>query len=159
MLTVRGWNFLLAVLALLAAALAFDVTSLTLVGLTLLVWFLGAWLGFAVRLRLTTGRLVARRRLQHGRGTVRTLWAGVRFRVQPQLISESSVAVPFVRIDDRLPVLVQRRKGANRTEGRLAVSKPLEIQYEAECAAAGAVRFDGLSVQIADLQGFFYHTI
>src|SRR5438445_3424574 len=103
MLTARGWNFLVLTLALLAGALAFEVSSLTLIALTLLVWFLANWLSFAVRLRLTSGRLFVERQLANPHGPVRSFWAQGTFTVRLILRSQTSVALPYVRVTERLP--------------------------------------------------------
>src|ERR1700675_4767174 len=89
MLTARGWWFLAFVLAALAVALggvplilgampgglAPAIPTLALICLTLLAWFLGNWLAFAVKVRLVQSRLWIDRRLHDERGDLRTLWA------------------------------------------------------------------------------------
>jgi hypothetical protein len=41
-------------------------------------------------------------------------------------------------------------------DGRLAEGQPLLVSYRIRCRAAGQVRFEGVAVRLADLQGFFY---
>ena len=49
MLTPRGWNLLIGDLALVGAGVGFRITSLALVGLTVLLWFLATWCVFTRR--------------------------------------------------------------------------------------------------------------
>src|SRR5262245_20620691 len=47
--------------------------------------------------------------------------------------------------------------GHNRTDGALRTGKQLRIEYRIRCPAVGRVRFEGVALRMADLQGFFYH--
>ena len=157
MLTPRGWLFFVAVLGLLGLALAVGNSLLALVGLTLLSWFLASWLFFVVRLRLVLPRLSVEREIRDPSGPVDSLWAGQTFSISAQLRSESFLGLPYVRIEDRVPPVLERTSGNNRNAGPLAPKQPLEVSYAVSCPSPGRIRFDGLSVQITDLQGFFLH--
>src|SRR5262249_9548062 len=159
MLTVRGWNLLLGDLALVAAGIGFGVNGLVLAGLTVLIWFLALWLAFNVRVRLTARRLRVSRELRDADGPVRNLWAHGSFTIRATLTSTAKVTLPYVRVVDRLPVLLRPAAGARQTDGPLAARTPLTVEYRVECEAPGLVRFDGLSVHVADVQGFFYQPL
>src|SRR5712692_10815704 len=94
MLTSRAWWFLVVVLSLLAVGVFDNPTwrvgggahwTLILVTLTLLLWFLGEWLLFALRVSLAVPALRVRRELRDSRGPVDSLWAGRSFGVLVQL--------------------------------------------------------------------------
>src|SRR5260370_32749691 len=89
MLTPRGWLFFVTVLGLTALALAIGNSVLALVGLTLLSWFLAAWLFFVVRLRLVIPGLAVVREIRDVRGPVDSLWACQTFSIQARLHSDS----------------------------------------------------------------------
>src|SRR5205807_909850 len=42
------------------------------------------------------------------------------------------------------------------TEGPLGPGQPLQLRYTISCPSAGKVRFEGVGLQIADLEGLFY---
>ena len=134
-----------------------EAAALVLICLTLLTWFLGAWLLFAVRLRLLAGRLRVVREVVDERGPVASLWAGRTFRVRVQLHLDGSFGSPYVRVADRVPFGVTHVTGATRDDAVLAADQPLLLDYQVFCPAPGVARFEGLGVHIADLQGFFYH--
>jgi uncharacterized protein (DUF58 family) len=151
----RGWFFFLAILATLTLGLLLETTTLTLVGLTLLVWFLGAWLYFAVRLRLVARRLRVERELWDERGPIASLWAQGTFGVRVRLHNDSRLTL-YVRARERVPPGMQFVGGVTRQDGLPTPENPLTLRYDIFCPAPGLVRFDGLSVQIADIQGFFF---
>src|SRR5947209_91483 len=82
MLTPRGWSFLLSVLALLAVGVFTRLAGLTVLSLTLLLWFVAEFVLFAVRAHSLHHRLEVRREVRDDRGPVTTLWAGRDFRVR-----------------------------------------------------------------------------
>src|SRR5262245_24010019 len=142
MLTSRGWNFLIAVLALFAFGLGFEITSVSVIALTLLAWLLANWLVFAVRVRWGACRLYGERRLRDRHGPVRSLWARSPVTVHVRLESDTWLPLGYVRVTERLPVLLERRGGRNWVDGTVARDAPLEFAYEAEAPAAGGVRFE-----------------
>src|SRR5262245_33185369 len=158
MLTARGWWLFLAILTALSAGLLAAASTLVLIALTLLTWFLTQWLVFAVRVRRLHGALSVARRLVDERGSVETLWARIPARVEVQLLCHRHVSLSFVAIVDRLPPLAQLEEGANFAAGPVSRDQALEATYTIECRAPGLLRFDGLRVQTADLHGFFAHS-
>jgi uncharacterized protein (DUF58 family) len=157
MLTYRGWWFFVTVVFVLAVSLWTTTSSVSLLCLTLLLWFLGNWLVFQVRTHRIHGRLHTARDLSDDQGPVQSLWVGRTFRVRVRLAADGPAALPFVRIQERVPFGVKRIAGMIHAEGPLSAQTPLEIQYHVHCQAPGRVRFEGLTVQVADMQGFFYH--
>ena len=157
MLTLRGWWFFVWVLALLAVGLATGTKTVSLMGLTLLAWFLTQWLVFAVRLRRGHGAWLVKREIIDQHGPMQTLWARVPATVRVSLQCGADVSFPFVSMIDRVPVLVERLGGEVVAEGPLAAAAPLEASYRIECPAPGRLRFDGVKVRVADVNGFFMH--
>lgn len=157
MLTSRGWWFLMGVLALLAFVALANETTLTLLALTLLLWFCWEWLGFTMRVTLGVRRLRVERQLHDDRGPVEALWAGRSFRVQVRLRIEGLIGLSYVRITDRVPFGVEHMAGATESDGDVGADRPLALEYSVRCPHPGRVRFEGLRVELADLQGFFYH--
>ncbi len=172
MLTSRGWWFLLVVLLLLANAVLgpyavnalwpghlplHQPSSLGLLPLTLLLWFLWEWLLFTLRAHAVR-RLTFHRELRDDRGPVTTLWAGRTFHVRVRLEVAGSLGFPYLVVTDRVPFGVGPTVGEPRYEGALPPGQAVAWTYGLRCPAAGRVRFDGLAVQLSDLQGFFYRT-
>jgi uncharacterized protein (DUF58 family) len=158
MLTSRGWWFLLTVLGVLLVGVVGLHAPLKLLGLTLLFWFLGQWLLFALRSRLVARGLAVEREVADERGPVDTLWAGRTFAVSVRLRLRHLLALPHVGVADWLPFGLEYLDGETTGDGPLAADRPLELGYRVRCtAAAGSVRFEGLKVQLADFQGFFVH--
>jgi uncharacterized protein (DUF58 family) len=157
MLTPRGIWLLFSVLALTGVALAADVPSLTLVGLTLLLWFVAAWFWFAVRLRLLNGRLHVERLVSDERGPVQSLWAGQAVAVRVRLHNSRRLPSPYLNLRDRVPVGGRCLAGAPDADGSVGQGRPMEIDYCVYCLAPGTLRFEGLAVHVADVQGLFYH--
>ncbi len=159
MLTTRGWWFFFFLLVFLIVALVTMTPPLVLVSLTLLSWFLGSWLLFVVKLRLVQGKLRLARAIADNRGPLTNLWAGVGYRVQVQLFNDSPITLPYVFLRDRMPVVLELREGSMEIDGPIGSNGSLGLGYQVVCPTAGRLRFDGLSVQIADLQGFFWASI
>ncbi|MBV9124780.1 MAG: DUF58 domain-containing protein [Planctomycetes bacterium] len=159
MVTSRGWWFLGTVLVLLALAVLPHQPNLSLgvLSLTLLLWFAGEWLVFVVRARILSRRLRVFREVRDARGPVATLWAGRLFQVVVELRLSSPAGLPYVAFADFLPFAADQEKGELKGEGMLDPAHPLPLQYTIRCPAPGQVRFEGVRVQLADLQGFFYH--
>ncbi|MBL8792694.1 MAG: DUF58 domain-containing protein [Planctomycetia bacterium] len=160
MLTSRGYWFLIVVAAFLAVAALVPPDGhlpLTLVSLTLLLWFLGEWLVFATRLQLAVPQIVVERALHDERGVAASLWAERSFEVRVKIRLQGLSSLPYVRLGDRAPFGVEQPDGQSWWEGSLAPDAPAEIRYRIRCLGVGLVRFEGVSVEVADLQGFFYH--
>jgi uncharacterized protein (DUF58 family) len=157
MLTSRGWWFLVVVFLLLVLGLLGRQAALPLISLTLLLWFLGEWLLFAVRSRLVAQHLVVEREVRDERGPVETLWAGRSFEVRARLRLDHPVTLPHVAVADWVPFGLEYLDGAVSADASLAADRPLELRYRVRCpAGAPPARFEGLRVHLADLQGFFF---
>ncbi len=155
MLTSRGWWLLLVNLALLVVAISLGLGTLTLALLAILAWFLGAWLQFHVRLRWTASAICVERSLLRQGMPIEVLWAQSTATVVARLCSRSRLALPYLAVFDRVPALARWQKGDTWSEGELHRAAAVEISYQINCPAAGRLRFDGLKVQVADLQGLF----
>jgi uncharacterized protein (DUF58 family) len=159
MLTARAWWFLMSALLLVlggGGAALIGMTSLTglmLLGLVLLAWFAFEWLLFSFRAH---GMLRVERAVLDDRGPVDTLWAGQTFTVRVRVHLEGQLRWHYVVADDFLPFGVEVLEGETGAEGEAGPGTPLEWQYRIRCPAAGLARFEGVRVQTADLQGFFY---
>lgn len=159
MLTARGWWLLIVILALVTIALLSGAATLALIALTLLGWFSGEWLAFLVRLARIQGRLHLERELSDERGPMTTLWARWPASMRLRLRSSAWVSLPFVAVVDALPALARRHAGSHYIDGPLSDDEPLEFSYRIECPAPGVLQFEGVKIQIADLHGFFAHTM
>src|SRR5262249_31414537 len=156
MLTSRGWWFFLTCLFVLFLALWSNTPGISLLALTLILWFLGTWLHFQVRAILVHGRLRVVRQVADENGAVQSLWTGRKFHVRVRLVNDGLSGLPSARVRERVPFGVKRVRGATHAEGPVG-GQFLEVSYDIVCPSPGQVRFEGLTVQIADLQGFFYH--
>jgi uncharacterized protein (DUF58 family) len=156
MLTSRGCWFLLSTLVILSLGLLRPSLSLTLLGLTLLLWFAAQWLWFLVRLPAVR-RLRVEREIWDDRSAVSTLWAGQTFTVRVHLLHNGWLPSPHLAAADHLPFAVEHLEGSAQVQGVLAQKRPLEMAYRIRCGPAGLARFEGVRIQTADLQGFFYH--
>jgi uncharacterized protein (DUF58 family) len=156
MLTSRGWWFLITVLSLLTLGVFDERSTLTVLSLTLLFWFLGNWLLFSLRLRFAVPSLRIRREVHDERGLVDTLWTGRTFLVRVKLHLSSSLDLPYFLVTDRVPRGIERLQEESERDGALAAEEALVLNYSIRCPAAGRIRFEGLALQLADFQGFFY---
>src|SRR5262249_13343395 len=111
MLTGRGWWCLVTVFGLLITGVADQRWLLTLVGLTLLLWFLGQWLAFALRAYIALPALRVRRRVVDDRGPVDALWAGRAFHVRLEVERGNWLSLPYMQVADTVPYGVERTKG------------------------------------------------
>jgi uncharacterized protein (DUF58 family) len=158
MLTSRGWWFLIGVLCLLALGILDERWPLTLLALTLLLWFLAEWLIFVLRVRLAVPALQVARTVADDRGAATNLWAGRTFHVNVRVTMPHWLGLPFLKIAEYIPFGVVPMGGQTENAGALAMGEGLNLQYSMCCGLAGRVRFEGVRVETADLQGFFYHT-
>jgi uncharacterized protein (DUF58 family) len=155
MLTSRGFWFFVPTFALLAAALILGSFQLTLVCLTLLLWFLGQWFLFQLRVRLNVRGLALERTLRTGRGAVDSIWARQTVEVIVKLTSAGPIGLPYVVATERLAALGRVKDGIVQIDGELTKQTPLSFSYSLACPAPGWLRFEGMKVTFADLQGFF----
>jgi uncharacterized protein (DUF58 family) len=156
MLTPRGWMLLFLDVLLLVFVVVFYSTTLAVICLALLSWFLGEWLLFVVRVGLVRRGLSVWRQVRDERGAVDSLWAGWNFEVEVELRATGSVGVPYARVSDWVPFNVERIRGEVETDGPLGKGRPLRLSYRMHCRSAGQVRFEGVGVQFCDLHGLFY---
>src|SRR5262245_43014901 len=117
MITSRGWWLLIITLAVLALGVLAGRFALTLVGLSVLLWFIAEWARFAWRVRVVAPGLYLRRELWDERGAVDTLWAGRTFRVRAVLRLRGWFSLPYLRVTDRLPFGAELAAGAPHAEG------------------------------------------
>src|SRR5579885_2485688 len=174
MLTMRGWRLLLTIVAMLVlgllgiTGLASDAPfrlndqphiTIVLLSLTFGLWFAAEWFMFALRCQLLRRRLTLMRELRDERGAIATLWAKRTFRVRVVLQLRGRLRIPFVRISDLLPAGAVRGEGFVHYEGALEPGDGVTLEYTLQSQTIGHLRFEGLRVQIADVHGFFYHTL
>lgn len=158
MLTSRGYWFFFVAAFFLALAILLGSTPLALICTTLLVWFLSQWFLFQLRLRLAAGRMTLNRVLRTAGGEATSVWSGQKVEVAVTLSSDGWLALPYVVVTDWLAPLARLRDGTTCVDGPLSSESPIEIAYTIECPGAGWLRFEGIKLQFADLQGFFTDT-
>lgn len=158
MLTSRACWFLLSVLVILSLGFLRPSLPLALLGLTLLLWFAAQWLWFLVRLS-SVRKLRLEREVRDDRSPVAILWAGQSFAVRVRLLHDAWLPSPHITAVDLLPFAVERDGGDSATtdaQGVVSAGQPLEWTYHIRCGAVGLARFEGVRLQVADAQGFFY---
>lgn len=153
--TTRGVWFFLTVFVTLSVATLYGAPKLMLIGFTLLFWFFAQWFLFQLRIRTTTRRLRVARTLLTARGKAESIWARQNVEVVVVVRNEGPMELPYVVLLDRLPPSAQLKEGTLRRDGVLATTQSLEIRYHIACRYPGRLRFEGVKVQLADLQGFF----
>lgn len=157
MLSKRGWWLFVVILALLGLGVVAEASTVTLLALTLLLWFLWHWLVFAIGVRRLPKLVSIDRQLADERGSVQTLWARLPAKVHVALHLRGRLSLPFVSMIDRLPALARIRQGDSFADGPLTGAKCLQTSYVIECPAPGRLRFEGVKLRVADLHGFFAH--
>jgi uncharacterized protein (DUF58 family) len=155
MFTTRAWWALFFGWVTLALGIFFPMQALKLVGLTLLLWFGGEWLFFAVAL---LGRVAIKYEVLDSHGRVAALWAGQTFLVRVRLRMRGWVRWRHVAVSGPVPFGLELTDGITGAEGELQPGKVLEWTYRVHCTTAGVVRWEGVRVEFADLQGFFYQS-
>jgi uncharacterized protein (DUF58 family) len=158
MLTSRAWWFLLAVLLVLSVGLLRPSLPLTVVALTLLLWFGGQWLLFFLRLSSLHG-LEVEREVWDEKAPVATLWAGQTFEVHVRLTHSEWLATSHLAADDHVPYGVAHVDGVALAQGVVDRRRPLGMTYRIRCGPAGLARFEGVRVRAADAQGFFFRVL
>jgi hypothetical protein len=61
-------------------------------------------------------------------------------------------------VSERLPALARVKEGTLRLDGPFSRDTPLSFTYTLVCPAPGWLRFEGVKIELADLQGFFSHS-
>jgi uncharacterized protein (DUF58 family) len=156
MLTGRGWWLVVAAAGVLLVGLVARLPLLSLTGTALACWFAWEWLLFAGRVGSIRRRLHVRREVRDDKGPVATLWAGRSFRVQV-VVAARGLRLAHVAIRDLVPFGLEREGGEADTQGPVDDQQSLHLDYRVRCDRPGRVRFEGVRLQTADLQGFFYH--
>jgi uncharacterized protein (DUF58 family) len=156
-MTSRAWWFLLLVLSILTLGVCGGVRSLTLLGLTFLLWFLWTWVSFVFRIRLLAGELTVQREVTDERGRVDNLWAGHTFRVDVNVKSNGPLGLPCIRLWDFVPLDAQGIRGTTQCDALLSPGEPAALSYNFRCDWPGRLRFEGVGLQLIDPQGFFYY--
>jgi uncharacterized protein (DUF58 family) len=156
MLTTRGWWFLVVSVLLLALGLFAEMAPLAPLGLALVLWFAAVGLVTYARGRLIVRRLRVVRTLADDRGPVDTLWSGRSFGVGVALHLDGLLGLPHVAVAERVPFAAALLDGETEAAGPVGRGRPLKLAYRIRPSAPGRVRFEGLRLRLADLQGFFY---
>jgi uncharacterized protein (DUF58 family) len=159
MLSSRGTWFLITVVFVLvvgAFVIPFYSVVPALLGLTLLGWFLYEWVMFNIRSNAAVSRLRVSRHILQGGREVPMVWAGLAFEVRVSVENPSSVRVPFIVLEDRGAVATERVEGKTVQFAHLDAGGSIEITYTLKSPAPGILRFEGVKVRVADLNGFFY---
>ncbi len=112
---------------------------------------------FALRIPFAVRRLRVLREIYDERGGVATLWAGRTFEVGLRLEGTGLLRLPYVALADRPAFAVAYLDGPLKADGAVGGPDALEIRYRVRCRGPGVARFEGVAVQVADYQGFFYH--
>ncbi|MFN4259303.1 MAG: DUF58 domain-containing protein [Gemmataceae bacterium] len=162
MLTTRGWWFLLIVSFLLVVALLtppFGHPALTLLTLTLFLWFAQEWLRFAWQTHALASKLSVCRELRDERGRVTALWAGQAVTVRVRCQWSGWLDVSWALLSDWQPLGSERFEGDAHGEGPLARRVGMTIEYRLHCPHVGRLRFEGVAAHVSDWQGFFYHRV
>jgi uncharacterized protein (DUF58 family) len=162
MLTPRGWWFLIVVLFVLALG-AFALANYTAVpailAVTLFAWFVYEWVQFQIQSNAAVSRLKVRRMVLQGGRTTPMLWAGIPFEVRVRVRHNGLVTIGYAVIEDRLPTAADVMEGGPELTASLASGDPVDFSYTLKCPAPGVLRFEGVKVRVADLNGFFYRRV
>jgi uncharacterized protein (DUF58 family) len=157
MLTARGWWCLFSVVLLLVVGVLRGLFPVTVTGLALLLWFGWEWLLFGVRAWWGIPGLRVRRELLDERGPVNILWEGRVFRVRITVREgEGWGSLSHAQVTDPVPFAVEFVAGTTSTGGPLQGEQGLTLEYVIRCPEVGVARFEGVRIEAADLQGFFY---
>jgi uncharacterized protein (DUF58 family) len=157
MLTSRGWLFAIVILGLLFVAVRSQQIVLFILTMSLGLWFAWEWLLFAVRTRVIARRIVLRRDVCDERGPVESLWAGRTFTVHGEVHLDHWLGLSYAAVVDRFPFDAVPVDGEIHVDGPLMENQPLRFNYRLCCPVVGRLRFEGVRLRLADLQGFFYH--
>lgn len=156
-MTARGWWCLFVAGVMLIVGVLQQRTLLAVPGLALVLWIGWVWLFFRLRVTTLLRHLRLRREVADARGGLATLWAGRDYTVRVQLRLDRSGRLPYLRAVDVVPFGVRHLDGETTADGELRRDAPLELTYRIACPAPGVARFEGLRLELSDLQGFFAH--
>ncbi len=162
MLTARAiWFLFFVFVTLVIGAFVIPYFSVVpaLLGITLFAWFALEWVLFQTRSLAAVSRLKVSRRILQGGREVPMVWAGLAIEVRVRIENPGNVTVPFAVIEDRTPVATQHLDGSSVLFAELRAGEALEIVYRIKVPSPGLLRFEGIRVRVADLQGFFYRRV
>src|SRR5437867_91254 len=156
-------------------------TGMVLLALTVGLWMTWEWVSFTIRGRIVVRQLKVERVIRDEQGPVESLWAGRSFTVDVTVHLPEGLPLPHLILTDQLPFGVElvampaphaslgtedearsigevnRPTGmAPRWQGSLEAGQTARWTYRIGCQELGRVRFEGISVQLADLCGLFY---
>ncbi len=157
MLTGRAWWLLVVSVLLLGFGLALGQPIFTLIGMALVVWLTSEALLFSFRAQWVVRGLRLYRQLRDDRGPVTSLWAGRSFEVRLLLTLDARFGLPYIAFEEPTPFALEVVDGVPHAEGPISADEPLQVRYRVRAARPGAARFEGVRVQMADLNGLFYH--
>jgi uncharacterized protein (DUF58 family) len=130
-------------------------STLLVVCIGIVTWFIWEWANFCYRARVTIRELQVARTVSDNRGPVTTLWAGQSYGVAVGVTLRRG-RIPFVVLTDRSPSGATVATGQARYVGTLAAGESVKWTFRIRCDRIGAVRFEGVRLRLADYQGFFY---
>jgi uncharacterized protein (DUF58 family) len=131
--------------------------GLGLLAMTVGLWLIWEWISFAIRAHVVVRGLRVERIIRNDHGPVESLWAGQSFQIDVSVLLPEGLNLPFVLLADRLPFGLEKISGSERWQGRLEPGRAVHWSYRVRCQSLGRVRFEGISVKLSDLCGFFYH--
>jgi len=129
------------------------------VSLTLLLWFFVEWTLFHLRSNAAVARLKVTRHVLQGGREVPMVWAGLAFEVRVTIENPSLVDIPFAVIEDRPAVATEKVAGSTKRFAVLPPGESIELVYTLKAPSPGVLRFEGVKVRVADLNGFFYQRV
>jgi uncharacterized protein (DUF58 family) len=133
-------------------------TTVPILGLTLLVWFVAAWINFSVQYRTFVSNVDVTRSLLQGGREVSTAWAKVACRVRVTVSLRAGMSPPLVFVTDRVPFGFTTI-GSTTFAGHLSSRSPGVIEYQLHPASPGILQFEGVALRLTDLCGFFYRRL
>lgn len=134
-----------------------ELLPVTLLALAILCWFSWGAIRFSFYVRWVSRNLKLTRNVYDDRGPVQTLWVNRRFTVRTTLHVEGLLGLPHLHIEEFLPFGTMKVDGHHQEQGPLTDHEPMELDYDIRPLSAGKIRFEGVRVELADLQGLFYH--
>jgi uncharacterized protein (DUF58 family) len=159
LLTARGW-WLVAIAAILTlAGVGFAggwSPAVPVLGLALAIWVFAEWFLFNVRLRSAVGKVRVERALLQGGRPVPVVWAGMTATVRLTITLDAPVRLPFVWIEDRVPAGYLDLVGAVKVLVSLKPGEAVTLDYEIKPPLPGLLRFEGVTLRVADLAGLLY---
>lgn len=128
---------------------------LALVSLSVLVWLFFEWVQFRWRADVQLRSLSCERTVNGSRAGTGRLWTQRAARVSVRVVPKAAIRIPWLRIEDVLPEILDCPDGANIVDGFLQGEDAFEFHYVATPQGAGSAVLPGVTVRFTDLQGFF----